>query len=210
MAMKKADLIKILVEEYGYEKEDIKLLTNGKLQAIIKQEEQDAKQLEEDEYAVVAVEAGFKDDDLIVVMNGLNGALTHRSGRNGRSWKFNSFGQQDKMPYAELKSLQNGSPKVFEQGWIVILNKKVQEEFGLTELYKNILTPDNIDEIFKKDVSELEVFIDNLPLGMKSTFVAKAREMYSNRTLYDIRIVELIENKFGFRLEDNAPISDIV
>jgi hypothetical protein len=207
--LKKADLIKILVEEYGYEKEDIKMLTNGKLQAIIKQEEADAKALEEAP-SVFVVEQKIKDDEQIVVMNGLSGSLTHRSGRTGRSWRFKEFGQTDKLPYEELLALKNGSPKVFEQGWIIILDKRVQEQFGLTELYKNILTPENIEQVFKKDVEELKEFVSNLPEGMKSTFVSKARELYEAKKLYDMRIIEYVETEFGFSLKDNAPLTDIV
>lgn len=214
--MKKADYIKILMDDYGYEKEDLKFdaegkpYTNGKLKALIEQEEKDAKEVEEDATRFVAKEAKFSDSDLIVVMNGLGGSLTHRSGATGKSWRFKHFGQTDKMPYGELLSLRNGSPHVFEKCWIVIMNKEVQEEFGLTEKYKNILTPQNIEKIFEKNVNELEEFIKNLPEGMKTAFISKARELYASRKLYDIRIVEFIEKEFGFSLEDNAPLSNIV
>lgn len=209
--MKKSDLIKILVEEYGYEKEDIKLFTNAKLQSTIKQEEKDAKEfeLQEDE-TVVQVKEIFKDTDEIVIMNGVNGALTHRSGRTGRSWKFQQFGQKDKMPYAELLALKNTSPKVFTEGYIIILNRDVQEQFGLSKLYESIITPENLTQIFQKEVADLEAFIDSLPNGMKVTFVSKARELHATRELYDLRKVEMIERKFGFSLTDNAPLSDIV
>lgn len=210
MAVKKADLIKILVEEYGYEKEDIKMLTNGKLQAMIKQEEKDAEALENEATLVVAQDNGIKDDDQIVVMNGLDGALMHRSTRTGRSWKFMAFGQTDKIPYSELQAIRNMNERCFTEGWLIVLNKQVQEEFGLTEMYKNIITPQNIDEIFNKEVDELEAFIDALPEGHKVTFVAKARELYNAKKLDSRRVVELIENKFKFSLEDNAPLSDVV
>ncbi|PGO60713.1 hypothetical protein [Priestia megaterium] len=210
MAVKKADLIKILVEEYGYEKEDLKMLTNGKLQAMIKQEEKDAEALENEATLVVAQDNGIKDDDQIVVMNGLDGALTHRSTRTGRAWKFKAFGQTDKIPYGELQAIRNMNDRCFTEGWLIVLNKQVQEEFGLTEIYKNIITPQNIDEIFNKDVDELEAFIDALPEGHKITFVAKARELFKSGKLDSRRVVDLIENKFKFSLEDNAPLSDIV
>lgn len=208
--LKKADLIKILVDEYGYEKDDIKLFTNGKLQALIKQEEADAKAMEASENALVATEEKIKDEDLIVVMNGGNGGFIHKSDRTNRRWKFTTFGQTDKMPYAELLAMRNTSPKVFEDCHLVVLNQTVQEQFGLVEKYKNIITPERIEEIFKKDVTELEAFVDALPQGMKVTFVSKARELYEDRKLYDIRVVEMIEKKFGFSLVDNAPLSDIV
>lgn len=209
MALKKADLIKILVDEYGYEKDDIKLFTNGKLQAIINQEEADAKALEEVD-AYVEKESNIKDDDLIVVMNTQNGAWTHRSGLSNKSWKFKSFGQTAKFPYAEILALRNVNPQAFEKGYFIVLNKEIVEQFGLTEMYKNIITPDNIEEIFKKDVEDLEVFVENLPDGMKTTFVAKARELREKDILFDTRKIKFIENRFGISLEDNAPLNDIV
>jgi hypothetical protein len=207
--IKKADLIKILVEEYGYEKEDIKLLTNAKLQSIMKQEEEDAKELEAQENIVVSKAPSIKDEDQIVIMSGSSGAFTHR-GRNGLMWKFKSFGQQDKMNFGELKAIKNICPNVLEQGYIVVLNKEVQGLLGLTEIYNNIIMPNNIDEVFSKSVEELEVFVDALPQGMKITFISKARELYASRRLYDVRIIDMIEKKFGFSLADNAPLSDIV
>jgi hypothetical protein len=207
--LKKADLIKMLVEEYGYEKEDIKMLTNAKLQAIMKQEEADAKELQEQDNIVVTKEPNLKDDDQIIIMSGSNGAYTHR-GRNGLVWKFKQFGQQDKMTFGELKAIKNICPRVLEEAYIVVLNREVQQLLGLTEIYKNIIMPENVDEIFSKDVAELEVFVDALPQGMKVTFISKARELFASRKLYDVRVIEMIEKKFGFSLQDNAPLSDIV
>ena len=209
MAMKKAELIELLVEEYGYEKEDIKLFTNAKLQSIMKQEEADAKELEASETMVVAKEEKIKDNDEIVVMNGSNGAFTHSS-RNGRVWKFKEFGQRDKMPYSELLAIKNVCPSVLEDAYLIVLNRDVQELLGLTTIYQNIILPEKVEEIFKKDVADLEAFVDGLPQGMKVTFVSKARELYNSRQLYDIRAIEMIEKKFGFSLQDNAPLGDIV
>lgn len=214
--MKKTDLINLLIETYGYEKEDLKFdssgkpWTNAKLKALIEQEEQDVQEVENESTRFVAKESKVQDADLIVVMNGLSGSLTHRSGITGKSWRFRQFGQTDKMPYSELLSLKNGSPHVFEQCWLVVMNKEVQEEFGLTDKYKNILTPENVNHIFKKDVEDLKVFVENLPEGMKTTFVSKARELYNSKELYDLRIINFIQEKFGLSLEDNAPLSDYV
>lgn len=210
MALKKADLIKILVEEYGYEKEDIKLLTNAKLQGMIKQEELDAEELAHAETALIAKETGIKDDDKIVVMNGLSGYLTHKSKSTGRIWKFSEFGQTDKLPYSEILAIHNNNPKVFKDCWLIVLNKQIQEDFGLVEIYKNIITPENLGQLFDKPLEELEDLINNLPDGMKAVFIERARELYISKQLYDLRIIRFIENKFGFSLEDNAPISDII
>lgn len=208
--MNKKELIKTLVEEFGYEKSDISLLTNAKLKKLIKQEQEDEKELQDEALMPVAKASKIKDDDVVLVMNGLGGSMTHRSDINGRVWKFRKFGQIEKFPYSEIQSIRNAYPKVLEHGWLVVLHKAVQEELGLTEMYKNILTPENVGEIFKKDVAELELFVDNLPQGMKATFVAKAKELMEANELFDTRVISFIETKFGLSLKDNAPLSDIV
>lgn len=208
--LNKKQLIEILVNEYGYEQEDIKLLTNAKLEGMIKQEELDKEELKVQEIMSIVKDTKFKDDDMIMVMNGCSGALTHRSPSTGRVWDFLEFGQSQKLPYSELLTIRNNNPKVFKEGWMIILNPQIQDDFGLKDVYKNILTPDNVYKVFDLSNDELDVFIDNLPKGMKVTFIAKARELYNAKKIDSKSKIDFIENKFGISLEDNAPLSDIV
>jgi hypothetical protein len=210
MALNKQDLIKNLVENYGYDKEDIKLLTNGKLQGLIKQEEFDAKELETESTRVVAKKSKIKDEDRIVVMNGLTGALVYHSERTNRRWEFTTFGQQDTIEYGELVAMKNRYPRYFTEGWLIVLDKQVQEEFNLTEMYKNIITPENADTVFKMDVDELDKFVDGLPDGMKTSFVNMAMEKVGDGTLDSSKVRKYIQEKFNFNFDDNAPQGDLV
>lgn len=210
--MKKEELIKILTEEYGYSEKDMfdkegKPHTNAKLKAMIEAEKRDAEQAEVDEYRVKA-ESGnlLKDDDKVQVMSGSSGAVVYYSETSRKSWRFDSFGQMDKIPYGELLTMQNRFPSFFKDGLIIILDKHVQEEFNLTELYKNILTPQNIDDVFTKKYDELEKIVKNLPEGMKLTFINKAQELYQQDKLDSFRVLQLIEKEFGFSLVDNSPV----
>jgi hypothetical protein len=215
--LKKADLIKILVEEYGYEKEDLKFdaegkpYTNGKLKALIQAEKDDEEILEGNTKRVVARKSKIDDNVLIDIMSGLTGGLVYRSERTNTTWEFEEFGQSDTMTFGELVTLKNKYPRFLTEGWLIILDKQVQDEFKLTEMYENIITPDNIDEIFSiRDVEVLEKFIDSLPDGMKETFVNKAIEKYDKDELDSVAVVKLIQKKFNFSFEDNAPLGDIV
>lgn len=213
--MKKAELVNILVEDYGYDESDLKddegkVYTNAKLRSIILQEIEDEDSFNASEGVIIAKVSPIGDNDLIVVMNGLSGALTHRSTSTNRVWKFRSFGQTDKIPYSEILSIRNNNPKVFDEGWLIVLNEQVQDELGVKEMYKNILTPDNIEKVFDKSVNDLSNFIDNLPDGMKVTFFHKARELYGQGKIDSKAMIDLIEEKFDISLEDNAPLSDIV
>ena len=208
--LNKKELIKILVEQYGYEESDVKMLTNAKLEGMIKQEELDKEDLERQETVFVSKDAGFKDDDLILVMNGFSGALTHRSLSTTRVWDFAKFGQTQKIPYSELLSIRNTNPKVFTRGWLVVLNKQLQEDFDLVDMYKHIITPDNIDKVFEINTDELNEFIDKLPEGMQNSFLARAKELYDSGKIDSVSKVKLIQEKFNISFEDNAPLNDTV
>jgi hypothetical protein len=215
--LKKSDLIKILVEEYGYDKEDLKFdaegkpYTNAKLQALIKAEEEDAKQVEvESKRLAVQPKSVLKENDLVYVMNGLSDTLVYHSQRTNRKFEFSRFGEQDTMDYAELKAMRNRYPRYFTEGWLIVLDKQVQEEFKLTEMYENILTPDNIEKVFEMPVEEMSKFIDALPEGQKLSFVNKAQELFEKEELMNFKAIKMIENKFNFRFEDNAPLDDVI
>jgi len=214
--LKKPDLINILVENYGYEKEDLKFdskgnpYTNAKLQALINAEKDDAEEMETNSNRVLAKEGNLlKDEDKVRVMSGSMGTVIYRSDVSRRIWKFTSFGQMESMPYGELVTIKNRFPRYFQEGWFVILDKQIQDEFGLTKMYENILTPDNIDDVFLMPIEELTVLVNNLPEGMKSAFINKAQELYDKKNLNSMKVIDLIESKFGFSLRDNAPINDL-
>jgi len=211
----KNDLIKILVETYGYEKNDLKdsdgkPYTNAKLQGMIKAEESDAKEAEKEVTRVLAPATKIKDSDLIVFMNGRSDTVIYHSEKTGRSWQLNKFGDRDSMEYGELKTMNYRHPRFIEEGWFIILDRAVQEELKLTEKYENILTPDNVDKIFSLDIESLDLFIDALPEGQKLSFVNLAQEKVANGTLDSIQVSNFIQEKFKFRFEDNAPIEDTI
>jgi len=206
----KKELINILVNTYGYEEKDVKMLTNAKLKNLIDKEKEDEEKVEESKTIFQAENQKIKDDDLILVMNGLSGTLKHRSQVSGRVWEFTEFGQTAKIPYSELLTLRNVSPSVFKECWMIILNKQIQEDFQLTDIYKNILTPSNVDDIFNKNLEDIEEFVDNLPSGMKTTFFYKARELYKLGKIDSKRKIDFIESYFNISLEDNAPLTEII
>lgn len=214
--LKKADIIKILVSEYGYEKEDLKFdsegnpYTNAKLQALIQLEQNDAKEAELDSTRVQVKKSRLKDTDKIFMMNCRTGTVSYHSERTNKTWQYNKFGDQDTMEYAELITMNNNYPTYLQDGWLIVLDKEVQDELKLTDKYRNILTPDNADEIFDLSLEALERFVDALPEGQKASFVNIAQDKYEKDEIRQHQVVKFIENKFNFRFEDNAPLSDTV
>jgi hypothetical protein len=217
MAVKKSDLIKILVEEYGYESEDLKSYTLAKLKSLIDTEQKEAEELEKAKAEaqkpvtrMVAKKSSVGDNEEIIVMNGLTGALRYHSERSNSTWEFDNFGQTDVMTFAELKIMRNRYPRYFKEAWLIVLDAEVQKDLGLTEMYKNIITPENVDEVFAMNPDDLSKFIDVLPEGQKLTFVNLAQDKVEDGSLDSIKTIKMIEDKFNFSFEDNAPKGDIV
>jgi len=215
--LKKSDLVKKLVEDYGYDKEDLKFdadgkpYTNAKLEALIKAEEADAKELEAQATRLaVAPKSVLKDTDKVYVMSGMTDALVYNCPRSGKKYEFFKFGEQDVMEYGDLKVMRNRFPVYLTEGYLIVLDKQIQDEFKLTEMYENILTPENVETLFDMPVADLEKFVDALPKAQKLSFVNKAQELFEKNELNNYQAIKFVEEKFNFRFEDNAPLNDIV
>ena len=230
--MIKAEIVDLLVEKYGYDVRDLKddkgnIFNKPVLEDILEKEE--AKEVEEVQEVEEEVEEApeeddifalsedafkpshvFDDNDLILCMSGVRGDMTFKSQLSGFTVKTTKFGQTVKIPYKDLVYVHNISPNAFHEGYLIVLNEHLQEEFNLGDVYKNVITPNNIQRVLKLDPEDLSKFISDMPSGMKPALYDEARKMYRDKRLDSIRTVEAIEKEFGISLEDNAPISDEV
>lgn len=234
--MTKAEMIKYLKDEFGYKNSQLKNeqgnnLTNPELEEIIKKEEaklETAKgkeeEVEETKNEVTPEEDPFggidetsfaprhnlKDNDLILCMSGVSGDLTFESPMSGFRATTSDFGQTMKIPYKDLAYVNNIARKAFEEGQIIVLNKELQEEFGLREIYKNVITPNSVSAVLKMSKDDLSEFIDSMPKAMKVTLYDEARKLYRSGQIDSIHTVDILEEKFGVSFKDNAPIEDKV
>ncbi|MGL6081363.1 MAG: hypothetical protein ACRC4N_02500 [Gammaproteobacteria bacterium] len=206
----KNELITTLVDKFGYEREDIKLLTNGKLKQMILEEEKDLEAFEQK--TITNVKKSKLDKNTIVeIRSGLPGTLFYHCERTNKDFTFQEFGTRDEMTYEELLILKNRYPKYLTEAWLLILeNQELQKEFGLTEIYKNIVHPDKVDDLFALDVNELREVIDKMPEGAKSAFLNIAMKKVEDGTLDSQQKIKMIEGKFNISFNDNAPLNDVV
>lgn len=233
--MTKKEMVDLLVNEYGYDVSDLKddkgnIFRNADLEALIDKEEKAIEEIERrDKVELEAEEAveeeddifslnedafkpkhSFNDNDLILCMSGVRGDMRFVSNLSNFTVKTTQFGQTVKIPYKDLVYVHNIAPKAFHDGKIIVLNEHLQEEFGLEDVYKRVITPKNIRKVLGLDADELSEFILDMPSGMKPALYDEARKLYRAGKLDSRRTVEVIENEFGVSLEDNAPLKDAV
>ena len=233
--MTKKEMVDLLVNEYGYDVNDLKddkgnIFRNADLEALIDKEEKaieeiekedkvglEVEEVEEEEDDIFALnEDAFKpshvfdDNDLILCMSGVRGDMRFVSNLSNFTVKTTQFGQTVKIPYKDLVYVHNIAPRAFHEGKIIVLNEHLQEEFGLEDIYKKVITPKNIQKVLGLDPEDLSEFISDMPRGMKPALYNEAQKLYRAGKLDSRRTVETIEEEFGISLEDNAPISDEV
>lgn len=234
--MTKKEMVDLLVNEYGYDVNDLKddkgnIFRNADLEALIDKEEKAIEEIEKEDKVELEVEEvveeeeddifslnenafkpkhTFNDNDLILCMSGVRGDMRFVSNLSNFTVKTTQFGQTVKIPYKDLVYVHNIAPQAFHDGKVIVLNEHLQEEFGLEDVYKKVITPKNIRKVLELDADELSGFISDMPSGMKPALYDEARKLYRAGQLDSRRTVEVIENEFGVSLEDNAPLKDSV
>ena len=229
--MTKKEMVDLLVNEYGYDVSDLKddkgnIFRNADLEALIDKEEKVIEEIEKKDKVGLEAEKSveeeddifslnedafkpkhtFNDNDLILCMSGVRGDMRFVSNLSNFTVKTTQFGQTVKIPYKDLVYVHNIAPQAFHDGKVIILNEHLQEEFGLEDVYKKVITPKNIRKVLELDADELSGFISDMPSGMKPALYDEARKLYRAGKLDSRRTVEVIENEFGVSLEDNAPL----
>ena len=88
-------------------------------------------------------------DELIEVMSITNGEVIYINPRTKEEYSWSEFGDIKDVPFAELIEIKSRYPKFLTQPWLYILDDRAIEHFGLTEFYKTIIKPEDIDEFYK-------------------------------------------------------------
>lgn len=142
------------------------------------------------------------DDHLEVrVANNINGVLVYKSPRTQQDWVFQSYGDEDIMELHELRTMKSNHPAFFRNGWIRILDEEVIKYLRLERFYDNVITPEELDELFDLSVEEIQEILDKANENAKSLIVGKAKEKYQHGELTNVHVIKLIEDKFKIKLD---------
>ena len=139
-----------------------------------------------------------------VICNTVGGAFYSSKKIMGYTVEWEDIGSVEYMELGELSSMKNTDKRFFEDNWIVFDDT---EEYTASELYdflkvskyyKNVLTPDNIDEIFTYPKDEIVKTNSTLSRGMKETIAVRAKQKVDENTL-DKNIIDILESSLGIQ-----------
>lgn len=120
----------------------------------------------------------FKPDDKILVKNNVMGSLNYESSRrDGFSMSWDHFGDGELMPFSELQTMRNTQRRFFEEQWIYIEDADVIRALGVEKWYKNMLTSENFDTLFKMTPEEIASRVEIMSPAMKENVRHRALQL---------------------------------
>ena len=139
-------------------------------------------------------------NQIITVRNGFQGRLVYKSKRTGERWSWESFGAEQDMELSELKNARNSNKKYFINNWFMFDEDWVIDYLGMRQYYKNSLNIQDLDQLFKKPVGEIEDIISKLSEGQRKSVAYRAKQLIAEEEIDSNRVINTLEKCLGVEL----------
>lgn len=139
-----------------------------------------------------------------VICNTVGGAIYTSKKIMGYQIEWDDIGSVEYMELGELASMRNTDRRFFEDNWIVLEDTEeytamqLYDFLKVSKYYKNVFTPENIDEIFTYSKDKIIKTIPTLSKGLKETIAARARQKLDEDTL-DKNIIDALETALNIQ-----------
>lgn len=139
---------------------------------------------------------------IVFVKNGFQGKLIYISQRTGERFAWEGFGDEQSMELRELRNAKGYAKKFFENNWFMFDedNSWVIPYLGLQNYYKNALTIEEFDEIFKLSPSKVKETIGKLSKGQKRSVAYRARQLVIDKEIDSLKMISALEEALGIEL----------
>lgn len=144
-------------------------------------------------------------DTVVPVICNTTGALIYVSKKiMGYKVEWDGLGSVEYMELSELSSMKNTDKRFFTDNWIILGDTdeytamQLYDFLKISNLYKNFLTPETIDELFTYNKEKIVKTISTLSRGMKETIAVRAKQKLDENTL-DKNIIDILESSLGIQ-----------
>ena len=148
----------------------------------------------------------------VLVRSNCFGQLVYESKKTGFQIEWNDTNTPQYLTLEELLVMRNTYRKFFEKNWIVIdgfVEPEYSEMFSVEDIldflqvkrfYKNLLCPENIDDLFKMSADEIEKRIKASSSGSKDFIIIRANELIESRKLDSLTVINTLEKVLNCEL----------
>ena len=166
------------------------------------------KQVEVKETKFIPTKKKIPLDTNISCKSAVRGTLTYLSKRMaGYQVMWNDFGDEEFLEFQELMSMRNTDLRFFKDNWIVIEDsdeytaQEIMDALRVSQYYKANVDIDNFDRLFTESPDKIKAEVSKMSSGLKSTVAMRAKQLYNDGKLYDLRCIRALEESLGVELE---------
>lgn len=142
-------------------------------------------------------------DTVIGVKSITFGGLTYKSRATNAIFRWNQIGAVEYMTVSDLIDMNNYKSEFLRKPLVILMDERAIKRFRLTPVYENVAKINNLTAVFNSDLQTIERVIDDaLRVNMRDVLISKVRQMYKNKKLVDINIIDLLEKKLHFDLKE--------
>lgn len=145
----------------------------------------------------------FDMHDLISVRNMTPGGLIYKSNRNvGYIVEWAEYNDEQPIEIMELKNMLASQRTFFERNWIWIDDPELLEYLGAAKYYKNMLSPDAVDELFDFEPDEMVSRIKLLTKDMQNTIRVVAYNKVRDGEINSYPTIQALQKYFNISFDD--------
>lgn len=145
------------------------------------------------------VEDALSDSDMIEVES-LIPNVVYEDNRTGNYYEWSEIGHCEDMAFDEVKNMHRKYKAYFNDMWLKPLDERVIKKLGLSRTYdkydflvdESNYTNDHIDEVLDG--------ISSAPTSLKIAIVNRIKDMVSDGTVSDIKVVRKLEKRLDIDL----------
>lgn len=145
-----------------------------------------------------AVKKQIDPNVLVEVRNVTNGNVFYKSKRSGAEYYFEGYGTTDFIEFAELRTMNSGSPRFLKEPWLIVEDDEVAEFLNLKKIYDAMI--DDIDGFFDQTILDMEEKLRKAPRGSRLAVAQRARQLVDEGTLDSKSKIAMLENTLNIDL----------
>lgn len=116
----------------------------------------------------------------------------------GEVYTFSHYGEQQAVPYDDLKKLIKNNKRFFEGGNVFINDEEVVKEQKLVNVYKKLLSYEQMEKIFSEDKNVFEEIYKEMTENQKETLKGIIFDkLNENEKSVDMNIVQILNEDMG-------------
>lgn len=116
----------------------------------------------------------------------------------GEVYTFSHYGEQQTIPYEDLKKLIKNNKRFIEGGNVFINDEEVVKEQKLVNVYKKLLSYDEIEKIFSEDRETFEKIYQDMTINQKETLKGIIYDkLNQDEKSVDMNIIQILNDDMG-------------